>query len=256
MRILSPWILEWWLWKRALRRNETRLIVRPPRSSGTVEQAIRFLLDRGLDEHQVRAGSMPGASLDFVSSVVVDRLPADRPVRALHVGNFVGVSLCYFSLLVRERHPKSVVVSIDPNVPHRGIENPEFHVRSLLAHFGLLDSNLIIRGYTLARPMGVDDGGVGPGCENVLASLERSCGVSFDIVLVDGHHEESYVEREFAALRGLVAVDGIVVFDDVRDWKGVASVFRRALQKESIVELGRDERVGILQVRTALAVSH
>jgi len=132
-------------------------------------------------------------------------------VRALHVGNFVGVSLCHLSWLARERHPDSTVVSIDPNIAHREIEDPQAHVVALLHHFGLLANNLIIPGYTLEQTAGEATTGnieadhlAGLACENVLAALEHLCGPRFDLVLLDGNHEQSYLAREFAALGGLL----------------------------------------------------
>lgn len=260
-RLVTPWGLEWWLYTRpgrnALRGIEADVVREAPAAHTRVEEAIRFLLDRGLDEHAVREGSMPEHSLNYTAELVSDRLPADRPVRALHVGNFVGVSLCYFSWLLRERHPGSVVLSIDPNTTHRGIEDPQAHVLALLHHFDLLPTNVIVPGYTLEQA--ITEGGAqsqadylgGLACENVLASLGRLCGQGFDLVLLDGNHEETYLTRELATLRGLLAENSIVVFDDITEWDGVVEVFTQALQDDSFVELGQDGRVGILQVRTA-----
>jgi hypothetical protein len=245
--------------KKALRQIEATTVQEMPPADSRVEAAIRFLLDRGLSEQAVREGSMPEDCLNYTAELVSDRLPSDRPVRALHVGNFVGASLCYFSWLVRERHPESLVVSVDPNITHRGIEDPQAHVFALLHHFGLLGNNLIIPGYTLEQTAGETinerfevDYLKGLACENVLATLERLCAQRFDLVLLDGNHEEGYLAREFAALQGLLADNSVVVFDDVGEgWDGVAKVFRQALQDASLLELGQGGRVGILQVLAA-----
>jgi len=259
---VTPWGIEWWLFlrrqRKARRSIEAKRVTEAPSAGTRVEEAIGFLVDRGLDELEVREGSMPEDSLNYIAELVSDRLPSDRPVRALHVGNFVGVSLCYFSWLVRERHPGSVVVSVDPNATHRGIEDPQAHVFALLEHFGLLANNLIIPGYTLERtPGGVTEADYleGLACDNVLASLERLCGQSFDLLLLDGNHEQSYLAREFAALRGLLADNSIVVFDDITEWEGVVAVFGQALQDDSFVRLGENGRVGVLQVGTEIAVT-
>jgi len=259
-RLVTPWGIEWWLYVRrhdkALRRFEATRPEALPSGSTRVEEAIRFLVDRGLDEHEVREGSVPEHSLDYVAEIIFDHLPSDRPVRALHVGNFVGVSLCYFSGLVRDRHPESVMVSIDPNIPHREIGNPQAHVLALLHRFGLLGHNLIIPGYTLEENLwggsaeDVDAAYLeGLACENVLSSLQRLAGRCFDLVVLDGNHDDSYLSREFRALRGLLADDSIVVFDDVTEWEGVVEVFAQALEDEAFVKLGEDGRSGILQVR-------
>lgn len=245
--------------KKLLRRIDASIVRDLPPAGARVKEAIRFLLGRGLDEEAVRAGSMAEDSLSYIGEVVRDRLPSDRGVLALHVGNFVGVSLCYFSWLVRERHPESLVVSVDPNITHRGIEDPQTHVLALLHHFGLLGNNLVIPGYTLEQTAGETftdrfetDYLVGLGCENVLASLARHGEKRFDLVLLDGNHEEDYLAREFAAVEPLLADNGIVVFDDVGgSWEGVARVFGRVLQDANFVELGHDKRVGIVQICAA-----
>jgi hypothetical protein len=233
---------------------EAGLVREPPPRKTRVEESIRFLVGRGLDESEVREGSMSEASLDYLAEKILERLPPARPLRALHVGNFVGVSLSYISWLVRERHPESLVVSIDPNIPHRGIEDPRSHALALLDHFQLLSRNLIITGYTLERSeeAATEADYLGRvACENALAGLHDLAGASFDLVLIDGNHEESYLAREIAAVGRLLADNGIVVFDDVKDWPGVAEVFRQTAQDDSFVELGQNGRVGILQARTA-----
>jgi len=258
---VTPWGIEWLLFTRrrrsAVRRVEAKVVRQAPPARTRVEEAIAFLVDRGLDEHTVREGSMPEASFDYTAQLVSDRLPSNRPVRALHVGNFVGVSLCFFSWLVRDRHPGSVVVSVDPNTTHRGIKDPQAHVLALLHHFGLLAANLIVPGYTLEQTIGEAgaeaeaDHLEGLACEHVLAGLGRLCGQRFDLVLLDGNHEQSHLARELTAVEGLLADDAIVVFDDVAQWEGVVEVFRQALRDERFVEIGQDGRVGILQVRGA-----
>jgi hypothetical protein len=255
--MVTPWGIEWLLWRGSInkvrRRINAGLVQDTPPRKTRVEEAIRFLVGRGLPEAEVRGGSMPEASLDYLAEKVLDRLPSDRPLRVLHVGHFVGVSLCYISWWVREHHPESLVVSIDPNIPHRGIDDPQSHALALLDHFQLLSRNLIITGYTLERSeksVTETDYQAGLASENVLAKLHRA-GASFELVLIDGNHEESYLAREIAAVRRLLADDGIAVFDDVKDWPGVAEVFRHTAQDDSFVELGQNGRVGILQIRTA-----
>lgn len=253
-RIVTPWGLEWWLWKRFIEREQRRIeasrVCDAPGESTRVEECIRFLVARGLDEFEVREGSMPAASLHYLADRATGRLPSDRPLRALHVGNFVGVSLCYISWLVKERHPESLVVSIDPNVPHRGVEDPQSHAVALLDHFQQLGRNLIITGYTLER-------GEQPtneaelrsfACEDVLPSLCDLAGGSFDLVLLDGNHEEGYLRRELAAVTRLMADHGILALDDVGDWPGVAAAFSEAAVDDSFTELGDDGRVGILEL--------
>src|SRR4051812_46105642 len=76
------------------------------------EAAVAALVEgEGLDEQMVRDGSIPPDSLAFT----VERLPAHlrdgEPALALHVGNFVGVSLASLSAALRDHHPQSLVIS-------------------------------------------------------------------------------------------------------------------------------------------------
>ncbi len=249
--------------KKLLRQIEANTVGHAlPAAETRVEEAIRFLVSRGLTETSVRAASMPEESLEYIAEIVTDRLPYDRPVRALHVGNFVGVSLCYLSCLVLDRHADSVVVSIDPNIAHRWIGDAQGHVIALLHHFGLLSNSLIIPGYTLERMPEIRTNTLNANyplaCENVIASLARVCGQQFDLVLLDGNHEEDNLAREFDALRSLLAEHSVVIFDDVgtAGWPGVGKVFGRVLGEHGFVELGHDGRVGILQLRTGPVTVH
>ena len=72
---------------------------------------------------------------------------------------------------------------------------------------------------------------------------------AFNLVLIDGNHEQDYLANEFAALRDLLADACLVVFDDVGDFAGVSQVFKQAVKDGSVEELGEDGRVGIVRTR-------
>ena len=80
---------------------------------------------------------MPGIDTRYCSKSLDDLIlrSDDRPLVALHVGNFLGVSLSHFVKYVCQRNEKSVVVSIDPNIQHQGVEFPQNHVISILKSF-------------------------------------------------------------------------------------------------------------------------
>jgi len=59
------------------------------------ESMIAYLVGRGLDEKQVRAGSMPESSLRYLAAHLEERLRGVSAPRLLHIGNFVGISLTY-----------------------------------------------------------------------------------------------------------------------------------------------------------------
>lgn len=94
---------------------------------------------------------MTQAALDFAAAIVREHVPASEPIRALQIGNFVGVSLSYVSATLRALHPDSVVVSMDPNITHRAIADPQSHVLALLGHFDLLRNNAVVTGYSLEQ---------------------------------------------------------------------------------------------------------
>ena len=229
-------------------------------SSYSVDEALRFLVARGLDEEIVRGGSMPEPSLAYVGTLLRGRLPNDRPLRALHVGNFVGVSLSYFTAVLRELHPRSLVVSVDPNIRHRGVADPQRHVLALLDHFDLLSNSIVVTGYTLEQWLGdAPEGAVGEhwlaerACEHTLPSFLALCGRSFDAVLLDGNHDAGYLARELAVVRELLRDDGLLVLDDVTTgiWDGIVEVFERATGDDGqpFASVGRDGRVGVLTLR-------
>jgi hypothetical protein len=224
-----------------------------PTPDPSVENAIRFLVARGLDESDVRFGSIPATSLTFMARTVAPHLPSGRPVRALHIGNFVGVSLCFLTAFLWRHDEGSVVLSIDPNVPHRGVSQPQGHVLALLQHHGLLANSLIVPGYTLEQSFG-DPGAPdaanlsrSAACVNVLKNLATLGAESFDLVLIDGNHE--HVERELNELRRLIAPGSIVVLDDIDDWQGVREALEGALAHGRSRELGSDGRLAVLQLQ-------
>ena len=218
--------------------------VAPPFS---YEDAVSFLTSRGLDEHSVRLGSIQEGSMAFAAEVIARHLPRG-PVRALQVGNFVGISLAALSDILVGDDPRSLVVSIDPNVKHLGVDDPQSHVLALLSHFGLQDNNLVISGYSLDGPGGDD-----AACENTLASMER-LGQRFDLALVDGNHEPGYVRGEVELLVRLLNEGGLLILDDVsHSHKGIRELFKEAAGGATwpLEKVGSDERLGILRKTTA-----
>jgi methyltransferase family protein len=254
VRAITPWGIEWWLsqgnarrWRRSLK---ARLNSTAPAPGSRYEEAVRFLTRRGLDEFHVREGSMPEPTLNFVGDLLAARLPRDRPVAGLHVGNFLGLSLAYFSWLLGEHDAQSLMVSIDPNVTHRGIESPLDHAYALLGHFDQLSRNVIVVGYSLERgePANEREHLESLAPEHVLRAFS-SLGLTFDVVIVDGNHERNYVAREIAAVREVLAPAGLVVLDDINDWPGVKDIFARMRGDESWVVLGENGRAAVVQAR-------
>ncbi len=222
------------------------------------EQAVAFLAAQRCDERQVIEGSMPPTSLEFCGRAI-SRLYAGEPLMGLHVGNFVGLSLCYFTSLVRSLHPDSRVIAIDPNVPHRGISDPAGEVIRMLCHFQCQANSLLLTGYTLEKSIsndGLDStGAYDPvaafagemSCEQQLPALKFLCSCRFDFCVIDGNHSGEYLEREIAVVEDLLKPNGLLILDDITEsWHEIRSVFEGRVGR-GFSRVGTDGQVGILK---------
>lgn len=233
------------------------------------ELAVDALIEDGVSELHVREGSMPRASLDFVAAQLREHL-GEGPPLALHVGNFVGLSLAHLTATLRAHHPEALVVSVDPAVPHRGVQAPDRVALRLLDRFGLTANSLVISGFSRGKNWR-DDGLVLPdegpatavaadvaqaamavdaACEYVLANLGRVLPARFDAVVLDGNHEAGYLREELAEAAALLREGGILVVDDVGDefWTELGAVFDELADGgHGYVRVDDDGRVGILK---------
>ncbi len=221
--------------------------------------AVALLAARGLDWPTVGLGSMGPAGLGFIQATISSHFPKESPVQTLHIGNYVGVSLAALSATTLELDPRSRTVSIDPNMPHLGVNDPQAHVFALLAELGLQDANVVICGYTFERnpTIGFDGRDLtvewqsGSACENVLPSL-RELGVRFDVALLDGSHVGSYARREVEVLAELIRPNGLLFLDNVEQgFEEIEELFRDAADGALPFErLGYREPVGVLLRRS------
>ncbi len=220
------------------------------------EDALSLLDRLGIDPSQSREGSMPLASLQFMQSHF-DRLDTSRPIIALHVGNFLGVSLAYLVHTLRRLHPDSRVVSIDPNLTHRGIPRTMETVLALLNYFGLEDRVAILTGYSLEKNVS-NQGEIFAGYDPVANwENERSCthqldllnalarGV-FDLCLMDGNHDGDYLQRELDRVRQLLRPGGLLVLDDVSTAWPEIQWFFNSISPDQFQKLSTDDRIGLL----------
>lgn len=232
------------------------------------EEIISFLLERGIPEEHLRDGSIPPESLAFIQGEIGSLLPV-APVdgyRGLHVGNFVGVSLASVTGMLVSLNASSVMVSIDPNLTHRGIDHPQDHVMALLSKFHLQGNSLVISGYSTAKSIsndGVTFGDYDPAdayaaeaaCENCFSSLARLGLGSFHIALIDGNHEGDYVAKELRALAPLLADGAILIMDDVNGaWDEIAALFT-SLEQFGFTPGATDGRVGLATYRKPSSAS-
>jgi hypothetical protein len=231
------------------------------------EAALEHLKHLGVDPVHLIAGSIPESSLWFVSQHLPRVARPGCPLTILHVGNFVGVSLCYITAACASLHAQSLVVAIDPNIKHRGVEAPQRIVTRLLSHFGLQHNVLLICGYSLKKNL-ADDGFVfqardadiesrfadDAAPEDVLANLDALCGQLFDVAVLDGNHSGEYLEAELQFVLRLLKPEGLLVFDDVTSgWPEIRNVFCRLSEGDARNSGITDGRVGILYVTTGSA---
>jgi hypothetical protein len=223
------------------------------------EDAVRILASYGVPEHHIREGSIPEDSLNFAFEVIAKNLDLSGPIVGLHVGNFVGVSLCALGSFVKSIHPKSVVVSIDPNISHRDVSNPHTYVCKLAENYGLLSTILPVVAFSHERSTR-DDGiqfsessieesiKCDIGFQNGLGLLKRVClPSSFSVAFLDGNHDANYLEREIELVRPMLKEGGIVILDDVDENWGEIKALYMSVQNDKWRDLGTNGRVGLLR---------
>ena len=151
--------------------------------------------------------------------------------------------------------------SIDPNISHRGIENPQKYALKLLNLFGLESNSVVISGYSLKKNIGNDGGTLyytnenviekfskEYSCQNILNSLISIGYKKFDFVLIDGNHYGPYFENEIKAISNLLKSEGLLAIDDVNNsWPEIKSIFNLYKDRELFNFVASDERIGILK---------
>jgi hypothetical protein len=233
------------------------------RNAYSYKAAIDFIGAIGLPRESAIGGSIPQLSLEFCSAALDDLLPKGVPLIGLHVGNFLGISLCHFVDYVRKKSDQSVIVSIDPNLTCMGIQDPQKHVISILNYFGLQRNAVVCVGYSNEKSISndgnihIDDKGLEydpfseyrneESCENVLSNLCTIWEGRFDFAVVDGNHERSYLQGETSVVKRLLKPEGVLILDDVSDaWVDIKAEFDD-LRSKGWRAVNADGRVGVLR---------
>lgn len=175
----------------------------------------------------------------------------------------LGVSLAHFAAVLTGLHVASVVVSVDPDISHRGIERPSEHALELLRHFGLHDRVLFVNGFSLHQNLGNDgfdryDDQIDPfaeldevaAAEQVLPALCTLAAGHFDLVVLDGNHDAEYLRAELEPVAALLRPGGLLVLDDVSSglWREIRRTYEELSSAEDarFESLTTDGRVGVM----------
>ncbi len=222
------------------------------------ESMIDYLVSKGLDENQIRQGSMPESSLNEIVSLFDDRFKPGA-LRGIHIGNFVGISIGYILSKCYERDNESFIVAIDPNVPHRGIERPNDICIELLTRMGIQNNVLCINGYSLEKSLSNDgkvyDGVYNPeknfalelGAGNQLSYLLKLSADFYHFIVLDGNHNSEYLKRELELASELIVENGVIIVDDVDlNWPSIKKVFEEC-QIFGLSNVYTNGRIGILE---------
>lgn len=220
------------------------------------EDVLNFLQSMGVPHAHLVGGSVPKASIEYIRANCIAQMPVEHTPIALHIGNFLGVSLVTLAAHLCERNSESLILSVDPNITHRGISNPQNYVVALIAACGLSKNIAILAGYS-GRKSVSNDGEVfesydpakeyqrESACENTLTNIAKLRTKAIDLAFFDGNHEANYLRREIEQVLPLMRPGGFVVLDDVDDcWVEIKDVFR-SLPALGLTPIGSDGRVGI-----------
>jgi|GEM_PF-1377186 len=218
---------------------------------------INYLVNKGVTLHHVSEGSVPEKSLSFICSIVFNNF--EGKLNLLHIGNFVGVSLVYLAEKAKRHNPDSLVIGIDPNIPHREVINPQNFVLKLVNECNLTRNVMIVTSYSRLKSVsndGVVYGKYDPvdshdkeiSCENAISNLTKITDHAFHAAFLDGNHEADYLEKEIIGILPLIAPNGYIILDDVdNNWGEIKAVFEK-LPSFGLKSLQCDGRVGIAQV--------
>jgi len=221
---------------------------------------IDSLIERKIHKEQIIAGSIPEVHLLEIVKLIKEHFD-NSPIVGLHVGNYVGVSLSYLAGLLKKMNERNLVVSIDPNIPHRGTIHPQEEVLFLMNKYGLNKNISVITGYSIGKTISNDGIEYTPydpqkkysqeySCENQLDMLKRIACKSFSFAIIDGNHQKEYLYNEIVMINELLCDNGLIIMDDVNEgWKEIKELFE-SLQLSGLERIYSNERIGVLRKKT------
>lgn len=225
------------------------------------ENSIKFLVEKGLKESHVLEGSIPLSSLQEIDNVLKKELFGKSYPVGLHIGNFLGVSLACLTYSIKNiSNDNCLVISIDPNISHRNIDNPSKYCNEILFRNKLTKISLVLNGYSGEKSIsndGVTFENYDPTTnfneefapENVIKNLTSLIPKRIDVVLIDGNHDADYLRNEVNDILPLLKNGSIIIFDDIDPiyWKNLFDVFTEFSLENYFSRLYANNRIAILK---------
>lgn len=188
------------------------------------EIIINCLINWGYDREQVVDGSMPDQTLQKICKIVCGN--------GLQIGGFVGVSHCFLANALKN---KGSICTIDPNITHRGIDDPLCAANRLIMNFNLSSNSMLICGYAMEQMR--------------ILGLHK---VKFDFIILDGNHDFDHVLTETKMADSLLNPGGHLVLDDIDHWQGPKSLYENFPFNYEKIPL--DTRAGVLRKPNSIKI--
>lgn len=222
------------------------------------EDLIALLGSYGLDVDQIGSGSIAEQDLEAIFKFIQDN--CSLPLVGIHVGNFVGVSLAYLASRLKKVDRRNVIISIDPNLTHRGISNTETWVTKLLRTLNLDDMVIRITGYSLNKSISNDGNKYNTDYDPFqhfwkedapewqLKNLLKILKDRVNFVMLDGNHDPDYLREEIMISYELLSENGIIFLDDINDehWAALKKIFLEMISKPIFSSDLTGTRTGVL----------
>ena len=221
------------------------------------DDIIKELVEQNIDRDQILSGSIPEMYLIEIAEIIKQSF-GNEPLVGLHIGNFVGVSLVYLSGILNNINTRNHIVSIDPNIPHRGVDNPQSKVLYLINKYGLNNNISILNGYSLGKSISNDGNDYTKydpienntneySCENQLEMLNRISNESFSYAIIDGNHEGDYLSNEILKIQKLICRKGLIIIDDVSEGWPEIKILYDNMHDSNLEKVFADDRIGVLR---------
>lgn len=220
------------------------------------EEIKAYILELGFDEVQVEWGSIKQEDLDAILEKLCE---LKMPIKGIHVGNFVGISLCYLASKLKEINADNLIIAIDPNIPHRGIERPDDVTTKVLKHFDVEDIVLRLTGYSLSKSFSNDrykyTDDYDPyehfadesAAQYQLSNLLKMGKSWVDFAIIDGNHEGDYLSEEIMASYSLLRDGGHVYIDDLTGaWPQLVKVYNFMSESSMFLASRIGSRTGLM----------